>query len=74
MDIARAPYDFYLKCAETLRFPYDLNTVLTQNIEESQNKKSHDARMNCKHLRRLKHGKENRRPKNSTMIGANVTY
>ena len=51
-DIARAPYDFYLKCVETLRFPYDLRTVLTRNIKESQNKISYDARMNCKHLRR----------------------
>ena len=51
-DIARAPYDFHLKSAETLRFPYDLHTVLTRNIEESHNKKSYDARLNCKRLRR----------------------
>ena len=50
--VARASYDFHLKRAETLRFPYDLCTVLTRNIEESQNKKSFDAQMNCKHLRR----------------------
>ena len=44
-DIARETMDFRYKCAETLRFPYDLRTVLTRNIEESQNKKSYDARI-----------------------------
>ena len=39
-DVARAPYDFQLKSADTLRFPYDIHTVLTQNIDESQSKKS----------------------------------
>ena len=40
------------KCAKTIRFPYDLRTVLTENSQESQRKNSCDARMNCKHIRR----------------------
>ena len=34
----------------TVRIPYDLRTVLTQNVDESQGKKSYDVRMNCKHI------------------------
>ena len=73
MDIARAPYDFHLKCADTVRFPYDLSTVLTKNVDESQSKKSYDARMNCKYIRRSPRSptmskilRENRRPKTLT--------
>ena len=52
MDSAMASYGSQLKSADTLGFPYDLHTVLSQNIDESQSKKSYDARINCKHIRR----------------------
>ena len=56
MDIERAPCDFHLKCANTLRFSirfsYDLRTVLPQSVDKSARKKSYDARMNRKHIRR----------------------
>ena len=36
-------------------FPHDLCTVLTQNVDKRQNKKSYDARMNCKHIHVVAH-------------------
>ena len=54
----------------SVRFPYDLRTGLTQNVDESQSKKSYDARINCKRKCRSprsptmsKSRRENCRPK-----------
>ena len=38
MDIARAPYDFHLKSAETLRFPFDHPTISARFDPERQRK------------------------------------
>ena len=63
-----------------IRLPYDRLAFLYENVDKWQIKKSHDVRMNCKHIRRSprsptmsKNRRENHRPKNRTMIGANVT-
>ena len=34
-DIARAPYDRHLKCAETKRLPSDLVAILSENFDEA---------------------------------------
>ena len=62
----------------SVRFRNDIRTVLIQNVDESQCKKSCDARMNCKHIRRSPRsptmskivGKIADRKLNRTMIGA----
>ena len=55
-DIARAPNDRHLKCAETIRLPYDLVAILSENFDENHNKKSkaYDACVYCYHRRRSK--------------------
>ena len=35
-----------------IRLPYDRLAFLYENVDKWQIKKSHDARMNCKHIRR----------------------
>ena len=54
-DIARAPNDRHLKCAETIRLPYDLVAILSENFDENHKKsKAYDACVYCYHRRRSK--------------------
>ena len=69
-----------LKICGDLRLRYDRLAFLYQNVDKRQIKKSYYARMNYKHIRRSprsptmsKNRRENRRPINRMMIGANVT-
>ena len=49
MGSVRFPLKVCGYTAVSVRFLSDLRMVLTQNVDESQRKKSYDARMNCKH-------------------------
>ena len=39
-EIFKKSYDRHLKCAETIQLPYGLRAILSENVEESQSKKS----------------------------------